>query len=203
MANYVNTSIEIRGLNAENVTWLNEKFKFYLDDYQDNMVHKLFDNVEVNEDGSVNHTEYYNLVGSKWCDIEDVDIDQTFTYLRFTSAWSKPEALVGWIVKNLTEKQKEVKVFVAWEDEMPNFFGAEMYIDGECVKGIEYSDDDEDVLLDEYLCDYSSNFAEVYEKWERSYEKDNEFEEKLGEIRSEIIWPFVFEKQQEFFNEYY
>ena len=203
MANHVSTYIQLHGLNKDAVKFLEERFAFLKTDKGQEGVHLVFPDFETNPDGSVATSVYYDRVGSKWCYVEDFCVGEDTADIALTSAWCMPNGFVEWLAESVNEISSESKVFVSYEDEMPNFYGCQVYIGGVFEDGMESEDTDE---IDTDLCYYDSDFKEALEELQSLDEDDDEYgdlEEKVDELRNTLIWDMIKENQTAVFNEYY
>lgn len=187
MANHVNTYINIDGLTSETVVKLKDRLEGIP---FGESVGPFFPDVEYT------HDFFYANVGSKWCTLDDLDIGEDHAGINLTSAWSYPSVLIEKLNEFILETQKEFVVKTTYEDEMPNFFGAEVYIDGELQDCVEYDEEE----IDELLCESNEKFAELWERF--SEEEDEEAEEEMYDLKNDLIWELVSEKQYELHGGY-
>lgn len=204
MANHVSTYVQFLNLDEKGVKFLEERFAFFSDGNRNEGAHHVFSDFETDSDGDVSRSVYYDRVGAKWCYVEDFMSDDNSASAMFVSAWCYPRELVEWLAENLYEVCPESKVFAGYEDEMPNFYGCEVYVEGVCVDGME-SEDTEEIDLD--LCHYDSDFKEVYELLQEVDEttdedKYQELEDRCCDLRNELIWEMIGEQQTRVFNGY-
>jgi hypothetical protein len=204
MANHVSTYVQFLNLDEKGVKFLEERFAFFTGDNRGEGVHHVFPDFETDSDGDVSRSVYYDRIGAKWCYVEDFMSDDDSASVMLLSAWCHPRELVEWLVENLYEVCPDSKVFVSYEDEMPNFYGCEVYVEGVSVDGME-SEDTEEIDLD--LCHYDSDFKEVYDllqevNEETDEDKYEELENRCCDLRNELIWEMIGEQQTRVFNEY-
>ena len=197
MANHVRTTIEVTKLSKETADQLKEKFRFLqntrigsqmfgteqTEDYgsESLSIHNFFD------DGVAEWDFYVNRIGSKWCHIEDAGATDDGFYLELESAWSYPQPFVESFVRTIENLQEGSMTFVTYEDEMPNFAGAEVYEGDTLVDG--WEDDIEEINAT--AAERDPRFGELIAKEEED-ELSEEEEEELSDIRweaiNEVIW---------------
>ena len=187
MANHVNTYIRFTGLTPETVSKLKERFEPI---EFGTSIGAFFTNVEYT------HDFFFEHIGSKWCTLEDYDIGDDYADINVTSAWSYPNKLVESLNQFVAETQEEFKTTTTYEDEMPNFFGAEIYLDGDLQDCVEYDDEE----IDDLLCETDEKFAELYQRY--SEDDDEEAEEEMYDLKNELIWEMISEKQCELLDGY-
>ena len=135
-------------------------------------------------------TEQYawttEFIGPKWNYLEDYGDD----FLSITSAWSWPEDGIRWIVEQIAEVDKEFRVRVSYEDEMPNFFGAALYEADGLVDYIEWdSDEIQEMMHDDH--------PDLIEHWD---EDEQDGDEEYWDLRNEYIYEWMSDKQYEWFQ---
>ena len=135
-------------------------------------------------------TEQYTwtteFIGPKWNYLEDYGDD----FLSIVSAWSWPEDGIRWIVEQIAEVDKEFRVRVSYEDEMPNFFGAALYEADGLVDYIEWdSDEIQEMLHDDH--------PDLVEHWN---DEEEDGDEEYWDLRSEYIYEWMSDKQYEWFK---
>jgi hypothetical protein len=208
MANHVITNIQFLNLDENGLNFIKERFAFFKQDDSDTGaradtgVHQIFPDVDPDADSAVLSDVYGDRVGAKWCYVDDLTIIENFANVVLFSAWYHPTELIEWLVRSLNEVSSESKVFVSYEDEMPNYYGCEVYIDGDFVDGFTSESSDE---IDSDLCSYSPEFKELYERLEDLDEDSDEYselQEECDEFRSDIMWDMILDQQEKVFNEY-
>lgn len=178
MANHVATSVTFNGLTPESVKRLNEKFDKI--DFGDTVGDFFY------EDLCDDRDKFIEFVGSKWCNLEDKDFDAEsgYAYFSTTSAWSYPQEFVQNVNNFIAEEQEEgFNCQVIYEDEMPNFAGGQLYIDGELE---DYHEEEWSEIL-EGIKDFDTEAYELMLKEEEGEDLTQEEEDKLCEIRWEAI----------------
>ena len=119
-------------------------------------------------------------MGTKWCYIEDMD-DKG--YISGTSAWDAPEGALQYILSELSKVDDNVVTTFTYEDEMPNFYGASVYLRTEVVD--EFHDDYED-LIRFAQADLPDDLADKYDFEEMEW-KDEESEETFRDVMYEVL----------------
>ena len=99
-------------------------------------------------------------IGPKWCYIQDFD-DTSFSGY---SAWSAPEMGLIWILEQLEEYDPNIITSFYFEDEMPNFYGANVYEGSELFDGFEEEGD-------EIMQRVFSEHPEIKEMWDEEEEE--------------------------------
>jgi hypothetical protein len=188
MANHVNTYIQISGLTSETVGVLKERLEGI---GFGESVGAFFPNVEYT------HEFFFENIGSKWCTLEDLHIGEDYVGINLTSAWSYPNVLVEKLNELILETQKEFKIKTTYEDECPNFFGAEAYVDGECEGSMEWDDED----VDDLLCDANEEYAEAFSVYSED-EDDEDAYEKMCDLKNDFIWEVISDAQYGFLCEF-
>lgn len=160
---------------------------------RDNQNYKWFSDCWVDgKEGSPSYEEAdkyewtIHNIGSKWCYIEESDDES----VHLVSAWSYPQAGVEWLYRQLEAVDPKVILFVSYEDEMPNFYGAEIYYKDGLWDSIEY--DDEDLREDMF-----EEYPELKEHWDEDEEDGND---EFYEIWNDNVYEFMSNKQYEFFK---
>jgi len=118
-------------------------------------------------------------IGAKWCYIEDIDEG----YISGTSAWDAPEGALEYILLELSEVDDNIITTFTYEDEMPNFYGASVYLRTEVVD--DFHDDYED-LIRFAQADLPDDLADKFDFEEMEW-KDEESEETFREVMYEVL----------------
>jgi len=216
MANHVTTNISITGLTEDTLQYFKSlcghlkgtHIGNYLFDLEDDVsyhseklaVQYLYD--EINEDTPYDSQWMYDNVGAKWCNLEDIEIYNDELTIQTVSAWSYPREFVEYLLTVIEEKQTEYKAFVTYDDEMPNFFGCEVYVDGACADGEEWVEDEIDDLLSEQSTDYATALYNYNEAYENDADDVDELYDALYDIKSDILYDTMHEAQNKVFCEY-
>ena len=215
MANHVITNISITGLTEDTLQHFKSICEHLKGTHIGNYLFDLDDDVSYHSErlgvqylyDAIVGTEYdsqwmYDNVGSKWCNLEDLEIYEDSLEIRTVSAWSYPREFVEYLLTVIEEKQTEYKVFVTYDDEMPNFFGCEVYIDGVSADGDEWSEDEIDDLLKEQSTEYATAKQNYDEAYENDAEDVDELYDALYEIKSDVLYETMDEASRKVFNEY-
>lgn len=186
MANNVNTYVSFERISDAGV----EKLKELISRIRtDGNTRWLGDMWVDGKEGSPTYedTEQYSWttenIGPKWNYVEDFGED----YLSIVSAWSTPSEGIAWIVEKIASVDKDVRVTVTYEDEMPNFYGAAVY-DAEGL--VDYIEWDSDELTE----DMQAEHPELVEHWDADEE---EGDDEYWDLWNDCVWEFMSEKQYE------
>ena len=132
----------------------------------------------------------YENVGSKWCVLESMEVEETWAQIAGYAGWNQPEEGTQWLMEQLAEVDENLIGSLVYDDEMPNFFGVNVY-DGdepyymrqwdddelaELVAEKKEEDDDEDEILWEVMRDHQQDvlheIVNVYETRNRGTTND-------------------------------
>lgn len=170
MANHVNTHISFQ---------INDAAKEYLKELIARMdEHKTLYSILTEEEWT--WEEQSDLVGPKWCFVEDHDEDS----IALMSAWAQPTQGIENLMTLLMTVDENAKCYVTYEDEMPNFFGAY------ALEGIEIIDENE-WDYDELVAHMESTIPELKGKW------NEEEQEWSTDEASDIFSDFMYESISE------
>jgi hypothetical protein len=192
MANHVYTSVTFDGLTPDTVKKLEEKFKSV--DFGDTVGDFIDDDIADDRE------RFTEAVGAKWCNLEDKDFSEEtgYAYVNLCSAWSYPEEFVVLLNNYIVELQEEdFTCQVQYDDEMPNFAGAQFYKNGELFDG--YEEAWEDIF--EAMKENYSEICELIEKLDDGEELTEEEQEKLYDLRTEAVYDTIDVERQRFFSE--
>lgn len=186
MANNVNTCIDMENLNSNAVNLIKELYSRVreTEDY------KWFSDMFV--DGTnVTYEQAEKLAkrrsfGPKWCYIEDFEIGDNTCTIRTVSAWTSPITGVEELLTAISAICPDVVTEVTYEDEMPNFIGANFYIGDE--------------LDDSYEWDYDDIEEEVKRHHDLEEDEEGNLTEESEDILYENIWEISHDMQQEFLS---
>lgn len=191
MANHVHTVIEFHKINDEaKAKLISMAGRCREGEYG----RKWFGDLFVNEDLTYEMVEQYSWttenIGPKWCYIEEFDED---TLMMITnSAWSAPEDGVGKLVEILNTYDDNIVWSIKYEDEMPNFIGAYVYLNDDCIDGAQ---DEIDEIIDTIFEEHPNlkeHWDEDEEYWKCDEDGDmtdeaSEAEDEFREIQYEWI----------------
>ena len=201
MANHVNSVIEFHKINdAAKARLIEMMGRCREQDYG----RKWFADMFVEGDLKYEDVEQYSWttqhIGPKWCYIEEFDEDTLMIITE--SAWSAPEeGVTKLVVDYLNEFDDKIVWSIKYEDEMPNFIGAYVYENAECVDGAE--DDDEDIR---YMMFYryphlKEHWDEENDEWQCNEDGDmtEEAESAEDEFRDQLF-DWICERQDDLIN---
>jgi hypothetical protein len=175
MANNVNSYIELKESNEAAAKFFEEFSKKMAEDQWD--AYSMLFGVQIGEEEKTRGWMIDN-VGAKWLIVNDTTEDTIST----DTAWAPPIDMVDTLQQKLFELDKNVKMSITYEDEMPNFIGYKFY-NGD-------DEDEEQVDSDEYK-DILEGFKEL-----------DEFEEELGEDEDSELdaWDLYNEQMESFWD---
>ena len=113
----------------------------------------------------------YENVGSKWCVLESMEVEETWAQIAGYAGWNQPEEGTQWLMEQLAEVDENLIGSLVYDDEMPNFFGVNVYDGGEAyymrqwdddelaelIAEKKEEDDDEDEILWEVMRDHQQD----------------------------------------------
>ena len=138
MANHVHFYVQFHQINDDARTKLKEMFGRIRDDAPQ----KWFSDIFVEGDLTYEETEKYQWtttnIGPKWSYFEDCSAEEDDVYFSGESAWSSPEQGLEKLLGILVEYDPKIITSISYEDEGPNFFGADIYEGEEMYDGIEH-----------------------------------------------------------------
>ena len=191
MANHVSGYISIENASEagqkvwdEFVVGTIEKHR---DNYETHLGHFLFEE----KDGEFVNWDFEKMcdeVGAKWAYATDAD-ESGFAYY---SAWSPLNAFCEMISAKIGEVDKNFRLVMTYEDEMPNFIGCAIYDHGGQVDEA-YMESNE---LLENLLQQDAELNELYDHDEGDW-KDGK-EEEAWDILHEIQYDFISDWQSKF-----
>jgi predicted heme/steroid binding protein len=191
MANHVYTTMTFDGVKPETVKELQERFDKI--DCGDS-VGEFFSDAEYTR-------EFFNEnVGSKWCTLEDSEFipENGYVYINTCSAWNHPDMFITRVNEFIAERQEErFTCSVMYDDEVPNFSGAQYWVDGEQFDGYE---EDWDEILEAMKVNHKE-LCEIIEKEENGEELTDEEQERLYDEQSVAVYDTIEEERQRFFEE--
>ena len=172
MANHVNTHITFH---------INDDAKEYLLELINRMdEHKTFFSILTEEEWT--WEEQSDLIGPKWCYVEDHDEDS----LMLCSAWAQPTQGIENLMTLLMAVDESAKCYVTYEDEMPNFFGA-YALEGTDIIDENFWEYDE---LIEYM---ESTIPELKGKYNK--EEEEWINDEANDLYSDLMYESITELQ--------
>ena len=113
----------------------------------------------------------YENVGSKWCVLESMEVEETWAQIAGYAGWNQPEEGTQWLMEQLAEVDENLIGSLVYDDEMPNFYGVNVYDGGEAyymeqwdedelaefIAAKKEEDDDEDEILWEVMRDHQQD----------------------------------------------
>ncbi len=136
MANHVRYTIDFHQINEAALTRLTEICSRVRtpEGYGDRWFGDMFVD---GKEGSptyedTNHVNWaYENVGSKWCVVESMEIENDWALIAGYGGWNQPEEGTQWLMEQLAEVDENLIGSLIYDDEMPNFFGVNVYDGGE------------------------------------------------------------------------
>ena len=155
MANHVSThiSFDMNEAAQEALMELYQRSQARPDDQKD-----CFSGM-ITEDWPETRSDAIDLMGAKWCFIEDCEED----YLNLCSAWSYPQDGIIRLLELLVPHDPELKARITYDDEMPNFFGVEEWHGLDLEK-------EEEFTWEELLAYALKNVPSLDEHWDEEAE---------------------------------
>jgi hypothetical protein len=197
MANHVSSYVEFHKINDAAKAKLVEMFGRGREmDYG----RKWFSDMFVEGDLTYEDVEQYSWttenIGPKWCYIEEFDADAV-TFIT-ESAWSAPEDGFALLVQKLNEFDDNIVWSIKYEDEMPNFIGAYLFVNDDCIDGAE--DDDEDIRFSMFAWQphLKEQWDEDNDEWKTDEDGNltEEAEQAEDEYR-EMLYEWISDRQHE------
>ena len=113
----------------------------------------------------------YENVGSKWCVVESMEVEETWAQIAGYGGWNQPDDGTLWLMEQLAEVDENLIGSLVYDDEMPNFYGVNTYDAGEVYSMDQWDedelaelvaekkeeDDDEDEILWEVMRDHQQD----------------------------------------------
>ena len=182
MANNVNTCIDMENLNSNAVNLIKELYSRVRETEDYKWLSDMFvDGTNVTYEQAEKYEWTLENIGPKWCYIEDFDVGENGCMIRTVSAWGAPITAVENLLTAIAAICPDVVTEVTYEDEMPNFIGANFYTG--------------DTLDDSYEWDYDDILDDLEE------DEEGNLTEESDDIVWENIWEISHDMQQEFLSE--
>jgi hypothetical protein len=204
MANHVNSYIEFHKINNEAKAKLVEMVgRCREQEYG----RKWFGDIFVEGDLKYEDVEQYSWttehIGPKWCYIEDYELDVETPYIVTESAWSAPvEGVARLVVDYLNKYDDKIVWSIKYEDEMPNFIGAYVYENDECLDGTEDDEDEIRYMMFAWLPHLKEQWNEDEDYWKTDEDGDiTEEAEKAEDEYREMLFEWISERQEELIND--
>ena len=187
MANNVNTCIDMENLNADAVNLIKELYSRVRETEDYKWFNDMFvDGTNVTYEQAEQFEWTVENIGPKWCYIEDFDVDENGCMIRTVSAWGAPITGVENLLTAIAAISPDVVTEVTYEDEMPNFIGANFYV------GLDLDDSSE--------WDYDEILEEVKRHHDIEEDEEGNLTEESEDILYENIWEISHDMQQEFLS---
>jgi len=194
MANNVNTCIDMENLNSNAVNLIKELYSRVRETEDYKWFGDMFvDGTNVTYEQSEKYEWTLENIGPKWCYIEDFEdscfrgIGESGCTIRTVSAWGAPITGVENLLTAIAAICPDVVTEVTYEDEMPNFIGANFYIGDELDESSEW--------------DYDEILEEIKKHHDIEEDEDGDLTEESQDIVWENIWETSHDLQQEFLSE--
>lgn len=189
MANHVSTHVDFQKISDEGKAFLN---KLYEDRVRKEN-HWFPDFFVDGENLTYEQSEQYDYtidnIGAKWSYIEDFDPE--YSTMNITSAWSCPDEGLIKLMEMIGEVDPDVVAYVRYEDEMPNFIGAQVMT----ANGIEeYMQIESEDLMEKIFDEVEG----LREHWD---EDEMEFDDEGQDMYYENMWDIINDLQETFLDE--
>src|SRR6056300_1373209 len=158
MANHVNSYLRFHEVNEAGIEVLNKLYERFDKHKQNHECHLGFAFVDNLDD--IDSTLMNEKVGAKWAYVQDWDSHGMSMY----SAWRQPEEFVQYVVESVAEADPKSIAILTYEDEMPNFIGADIYYGGDMFDADEIDYDQ----IRENLC---RRYEDLNEQWDADDEE--------------------------------
>jgi hypothetical protein len=175
MANHVNSYLYFREINEAGVEIL-KKLGERFDKFKDGSHECHLGHVFVDDLDGVDREFMTEKIGAKWAYAQDWDT----TGISMYSAWCAPMDFVDYLVEEVAKVDPESIAVFTYEDEMPNFIGAQVYCGGEIYDGDEI--DDEHIRNN--LLRRQEDLREIWDDVEEEWQDD-------GDLYFEYIWEYI------------
>ncbi len=179
MANHVRFNLTFHKINDAAKEKLNEMYQRIRSSTDGEA---WFSDMFVEGDLTYEETEQYSWttehIGPKWSYLEEFSEQDFYGY----SAWSAPEEGVVKLLTILSEFDPKIVSYLTYEDEGPNFYGANVYEGDELIDGFE---EEYDEVIDRVIEDSERLTKESYdtdtEEWADDESRDI-FDEEMWEV---------------------
>ncbi len=194
MANHVHFAVAFHQINDDARMKLKEMFGRIREESS----HKWFSDIFVEGDLTYEETEKYEWttanIGPKWSYFEDYSAEATDVYFTGEAAWASPQQGLEKLLGILVEYDPKIITSITYEDEGPNFFGADIYEGEEMFDGIEY---DYEETIDLVINDSEQLTEESYVDGEWvDQEAEDTFHEEMWEVISNVQYSLIGECEE-------
>ena len=193
MANHVHFSVNFHRINDDAKAKLKEMFGRIREDAP----HKWFSDIFVEGDTTYEMTEKYEWttshIGPKWSYFEDYDAEGE-PYFNGEAAWGPPTQGVAKLLEILSEFDPKMITSMTYEDEGPNFVGADVWYGDDHYDGVEYDDDE---IIDMVIKDSETLTEDSYNKDECEWiddDAEDTYRDEMWEVINDKLWDFVMEE---------
>ena len=189
MANHVSSYLKVDKISPAGQKVWDEFVVGRLDAAQARDEHEVhLGNFFVENDDDINWDLMQERVGAKWAYATDWDDCGIAMY----SAWSPVGEFAREVVEEIAKVDPEVRLYLVYEDEFPNFIGVAEYTENGEV-------DDHCIEWDEFLQWIIGRNDELKEMWEEDSEDWKEDKENDAiDLLSEIQWDEIVEWQNQY-----
>ena len=194
MANHVHFYVQFHKINDD----ARMKLKDMFGRIREESSHKWFSDIFVEGDLTYEDTEQYEWttanIGPKWSYFEDYSAEATDVYFTGEAAWASPQQGLEKLLGILVEYDPKIITSITYEDEGPNFFGADIYEGEEMFDGIEY---DYEETIDLVIKDSEQLTEESYVDGEWvDQEAEDTFHEEMWEVISNVQYSLIGECEE-------
>lgn len=194
MANHVHFSVNFHRINDDAKAKLKEMFGRIREDAPHNWFSDIFvDGEELTYEQSEKYEWTTANIGPKWSYFEDYDVEGD-PYFNGEAAWGPPTDGVTKLLKILSEFDPKMITSMTYEDEGPNFIGADVWHGADHYEGIEYDDDE---IIEMVIADSETLTEESYDKDECEWvddEAEDTYRDEMWEVINDKTWEFVMEE---------
>lgn len=189
MANHVNTHVNFEKISDEGKSFLINLYKTRVrtgEGSQSWFPDLFVDGEELTYEMSEQYDYTVSNIGSKWSYIEEFDED--FCSMNIVSAWSCPDDGLIKLVEMVAQVDPDVVAYVSYEDECPNFVGAQVMT----RFGIEENQEWDNEELREIAMEQIEGLAEHWDPEEEEFSDDGQ------DMLWEHQWEIINELQEQF-----
>ena len=188
MANNVNFVISFDKINNKAKELLNSLYDRIRTDGEHSWFFDIFVDGKILTYEAASQYSWSNQnIGPKWCYLEEWDDER----IVGTSAWSAPDIGLKKLLGILEKEDPNIVTSISYEDEVPDFVGAQLYLGKNLINSKHLEDDDIRKAVIEKLDNLSfEDWDEEEFNWKTS-EKEDLFQDNVWEITSNIQVDFI------------
>jgi hypothetical protein len=190
MANHVHFSVMFHQINDEAKNKLNELYERIRQNGEAWFGDMFVDGKELTYEESEKYSWTNENIGPKWCYFEDWDEDGFNGY----SAWSPPNVGVQNLLQILEDYDPNIITSICYEDEGPNFIGADVFWGADLCDGVEYQWEE---IIPMVIAGSDTLTHDDWDEDEDDWKTDESreiFYEELYDVVNDRQWEFVEEE---------